>query len=74
MRKTAVTCAALIVLVLPAAANAGWDDAGACGQYHGIFDPPDGFGQIIGDRASSGGFQGGIVGETNSNPACHTTP
>ena len=72
MRRIATLVAAAVVLALPGTAFAGPDDASACGQYHGVFGPPPGGGTAVGAAASSGVFQGGVVGELNSDPVCHS--
>jgi hypothetical protein len=72
MRKTALLSAICFVLAFPAGAAAGPEEASPCGQYHGVFGPPPGGGAAVANAASSGAFQGGVVGELNSNPACHS--
>jgi hypothetical protein len=61
--------AAVIALAVPSAGMA--EEASPCGQYHGEFGGPPAGGQAVGDAASSGLFQGGVIGDLNSNPACH---
>ena len=72
MRRTAVLIALALTLAIPAAATAAADDASACGQYHGLFGAPPGGGAAVANAASSGLFKDGVVGELNSNPACHS--
>jgi hypothetical protein len=72
MRRTALFIVVAVVLALPGTAAAGADDASPCGQYHGVFGPPPGGGAAVANAASNGAFQGGVVGELNRNPACHS--
>ena len=71
MRRVATFIAVALMLVFPAVSSAGPDDASSCGEYHGEFGGPPAGGLAVADDASSGAFQGGVVGELNSNPACH---
>lgn len=68
MRKLLSLAVLLLAFAFPASAAAASDDASACGQYHGVFGPPA---IDVGDRASSGAWKLGYVGDLNSDPACH---
>jgi hypothetical protein len=73
MKKAGALVAALAcALLVPSTSFGGPDDASPCGQYHGVFGAPPGGGQAVAAAASSGAFQGGVVGELNSNPVCHS--
>jgi len=72
VKKAIGLLAVAFALAMPSAGFAGREDASPCGQYHGVFGPPPGAGQAVAAAASSGAFQGGVVGDLNSNPACHT--
>jgi hypothetical protein len=72
MRRIAAFIAVIGMLAFPAVSPAGGDEASACGQYHGWLGKPPVGGLDVAASASSGALQNGVVGERNSNPACHS--
>ncbi len=69
VRKVAILATVVLAFTFPTAAFAASDDASACGQYHGVFGAADG--TVVGDHASAGYYKFGVVGDLNSDPACH---
>jgi hypothetical protein len=72
MRRIAAFIAVIAMRAFPAVSPAGTDEASACGQYHGWLGKPPAGGLAVAALASSGALQNAVVGEVNSNPACHS--